>query len=86
MLFCKRSGFELLTRGSGGEPDKDAGLPLHPPPPPSCLKYSAGTKSSPGVARKRVWWGGSCLIAAWGKKFKEAFSAAEETVDEFLVR
>ena len=38
-----------------------------------------------GVARKRVW-GGSCLIARSRKKFKEAFSAAEETVDEFLVR
>ena len=41
------------------------------------------TKSS--LARKRVW-GGSCLIARLRKKFKEAFSAAEETVDEFLVR
>ena len=53
----------------------------------SCLK---ATKSSPGVGgvgRKRVgWWGGSCLIAGRRKKFKEAFSAAEETVDEFLVR
>ena len=56
----------------------------------SCLRYSAATKSSPGVGgvgRKRVGrWGGSCLIAGRRKKFKEAFSAAEETVDEFLVR
>ena len=60
-LSCWLLTFLLVDCWSAGEPDKDAGLPLHPPPPPSCLKYLAGQKALP------EWPGNGCggEEAAW---------------------